>query len=102
MSSEEHSQDESVTVMARLHPDAAHLERATAAVLAAVPGIVAEEGCEQYAPHLADNGTIVIVERWASRAALAAHNTGSAVEVLRSGVKGLLSAPTEVTVAVAL
>lgn len=91
-----------VTVVARLHPDPASVEQAAAAVRAAVPGILAEDGCEQYAPHLADDGTFVIVERWSSREALAAHNTGAAVQVLRDGVKGLMSAPTEVTIAEAL
>ncbi|GAA1704574.1 hypothetical protein GCM10009808_23160 [Microbacterium sediminicola] len=90
-----------VTVVARLHPAPENLEQAIAAIAAAVDGIRAEEGCEQYAPHLADDGTIVIVERWSSREALAAHDTGSAVQVLRDGVKGLMAAPTEVTIAVA-
>lgn len=90
-----------VTVIARLYPAPEHREQAIAAVQAAVAGILAEEGCLQYTPHLADDGTFVIVERWATRAALAAHNTGAAVQVLRDGVKGLMSAPTEVTVAVA-
>jgi len=93
---------EPVTVVARLHPDPERVDAATAAVRAAVAGIRAENGCLQYAPHLADDGTFVIVERWASRDALAAHNTGAAVQVLRDGLKGLTTAPTEVTVATAL
>jgi quinol monooxygenase YgiN len=91
-----------VTVVARLHPDPARVDAAVAAVLAAVDGIRAEEGCEQYDPHLADDGTILIVERWASREALDAHSTGPAVQVLRDGVAGLMTAPPEVTVAVAV
>ncbi|MDL5353061.1 putative quinol monooxygenase [Microbacterium sp. zg-YB36] len=91
-----------VTVVARLHPAPEHLEQATDAVRAAVAGIRAEAGCLQYDPHLADDGAFVIVERWASREALTAHNTGSAVQVLRDGVAGLMAAQTEVTVAVAL
>jgi quinol monooxygenase YgiN len=91
-----------VTVVARIHPDPARITDAAAAVRAAVEGIRAEAGCEQYDPHLADGGTILIVERWGSREALAAHNTGAAVQVLRDGLQGLTVAPTEVTVAVAL
>jgi quinol monooxygenase YgiN len=89
-------------VVARLHPAPEHLERALAAVALAVPGITGEEGCLQYAPHLADDGTFLIVERWSSREALAAHNTGAPVEVLRSGLAGLTTGPADVTVAVAL
>lgn len=94
--------DAPVVVVARLHPDPARLDDVVAAVRAAVPGIRAEEGCEQYDAHLADDGTILIVERWSSRTALAAHNTGAAVQVLRDGVAGLTVAPTQVTAAVAL
>lgn len=95
-------QNGAVTVVARLHPDPARLDDAAAAVRTAVPGIHAEHGCELYEPHLADDGTILIVERWSSREALAAHSTGSAVQVLRDGLQGLTTAPAEVTVAVAL
>ena len=91
-----------VVVSARLHPDPAQLDAAVAAVLAAVAGIRAEEGCEQYDPHLADDGTILVVERWSSREALAAHSAGAPVQVLRDGLNGLTTAPPEVTVAVAL
>lgn len=93
---------DAVTVVARLHPDPERMDDATAAVRAAVAGIRAEDGCLQYDPHRADDGTFVIVERWASREALAAHNTGAAVQVLRDGLKGLTLAPTEVIVAEAL
>lgn len=91
-----------VVVVARLHPSPGQLDVVVAAVRRAVPGIRAEEGCEVYAPHLADDGSILILERWSSRAALAAHDTGSAVEVLRAGVRGRTAAPTEVSAAVAL
>ncbi|GAA3918244.1 antibiotic biosynthesis monooxygenase [Microbacterium invictum] len=91
-----------VTVVARVHPDRERVDAAVAAVQAAVAGIRAEDGCRQYDPHLADDGTFVIVERWASREALAAHNTGAAVQVLRDGLAGLTVAPTQVTVATAL
>ncbi|WP_353808278.1 putative quinol monooxygenase [Agromyces sp. SYSU T00194] len=91
-----------VTVVARLHPAAESLEQATAAVRTALAGIRAEDGCLQYDPHLADDGSFVIVERWASREALAAHNTGAPVQVLRDGLAGLTTAPADVTIAEAL
>lgn len=90
-----------VTVVARLYPDPARLDAAKAAIRAALDGVRAEQGCLQYDPHLADDGTIVFVERWASREALAAHASGPAVQVLRDGMAGLTTAPDEVTVAVA-
>jgi quinol monooxygenase YgiN len=91
-----------VSVVAVLHPVPEKVDEAVAAVLRAVAGIQAEEGCEQYAPHLGDDGTIIILERWSSREALAAHNVGAPVQVLRDGVKGLMASPPDVTIAVAL
>lgn len=93
--------DEAVSVVAVLHPDPARREDAMAAIQAALAGIRAEHGCELYTPHHADDGTFVVIERWSSRAALAAHDVGPAVQVLRDGLRGLTTAPTGVTVAVA-
>lgn len=86
-----------VVVVARLFPLPEHRDDALAAVLAAVPGILAEDGCQLYAPHLADDGTILIIESWASPEALAAHGSGGAVQVLRDGVAGLMANEAEVT-----
>ncbi|WP_281883311.1 putative quinol monooxygenase [Agromyces rhizosphaerae] len=91
-----------VTVVARLHPASESVEQAAAVVRAALAGIRAEDGCLQYDPHLADDGSFLIVERWASRDALDAHSTGAPVQVLREGLEGLTTAPAEVTVAEAL
>ncbi len=91
-------QDGGIVVVAVLHPSPQHLEQAMSGVMTAVPGILAEDGCLLYAPHIADDGTIVIVERWESRADLEAHSTGIAVEILRSGVAGLMASPAVVTV----
>ena len=96
------STTDAVAVVAVLHPLPDRIDEAVAAILAAVPGILAEDGCDQYAPHLGDDGTIIILERWSSREALAAHNVGAPVEVLRAGVKGLMASPPDVTIAVAL
>ena len=96
------STTDAVAVVAVLHPLPEHRDEAVAAVLRATPGIQAEDGCDQYAPHLGDDGTIIILERWSSREALAAHNVGAPVQVLRDGVAGLMAAPAAVSIAVAL
>ncbi|GAA1940360.1 putative quinol monooxygenase [Agromyces allii] len=87
-----------VVVHAVITPADGRLEAALAAVASAVDGIRAEVGCELYAPHVAPDGTIVIVEKWTSRADLEAHDTGEPVGVLRAGLAGLTGAPTRVTV----
>lgn len=57
----------------------------------------AEPGCELYAVHTEDGtDTIVMVERWASRAALDAHASGEPLRRLNAAIGELLDAPTEV------
>ena len=90
---------ERVAVIAVVHPLPGRVDDAISAVGAAIPAILAEDGCEGYAPHRSDDGEIVLLELWSSRAALAAHSVGPAAGALRSGLVGLLSAPTTVTVA---
>ncbi len=92
------SNDE-IVVVAVIHPHPDRIDKAKAAVSAVLDDVRAEDGCVQYDPHLADDGTIIMIERWASRAALAAHSTGAAVAPLREGLEGIVTAPTVVTIA---
>lgn len=45
-----------------------------------------EEGCEIYAIHDAEDGTVTMIERWTTAELLDAHGTGSAIAVLRDGI----------------
>ena len=56
-----------------------------------------EDGCRLYAIHDVDDGTITMIEKWDSREALAAHNTGPAIKALQVAVADLISQPTTVT-----
>jgi quinol monooxygenase YgiN len=56
-----------------------------------------EEGCQLYAIHDAEDGTITMIEKWDSREALAAHAAGSAVKALGAAVAGLVAGPATVT-----
>ena len=62
----------------------------------------AEPGCELYAIHDTEDGTITLLEKWRSRADLDAHSTGEAVEIPKAGVHQLLAGPTVVTTMVAI
>lgn len=56
-----------------------------------------EEGCELYAAHLEQNGdTVVMVERWSSRAALDAHAAGRPLARLNELNADLLERPYDV------
>lgn len=59
-----------------------------------LPAIHREEGCLLYAIHDAEDGTIVLIEKWASRAYLNRHNEGPALAELDRRVAPFLSAPT--------
>jgi quinol monooxygenase YgiN len=64
------------------------------------PGIAAvheEPGCELYAIHDAEDGTITMLEKWSSQADLDAHANGSAVALLNKDIEGLLAEPVLVT-----
>ena len=49
------------------------------ALRAGIEATHAEPGCLLYAIHDADDGTITMIEKWESRAALDAHATGEAI-----------------------
>jgi quinol monooxygenase YgiN len=64
------------------------------------PGIAAvheEPGCELYAIHDAEDGTITMLEKWSSQADLDAHAKGPAVALLNKDIDGLLAEPVLVT-----
>lgn len=61
------------------------------------PRVHAEAGCELYAAHREQDGdTVVMVERWSSRAALDAHAAGEALARLNQLNEGVLRRPYDV------
>jgi quinol monooxygenase YgiN len=71
----------SVVVVATITPKPDQVDAVREAILAAVPKVHAEPGCEVYAVH-EGTGQFVMVERWASLDALAAHGTAEALTTL--------------------
>lgn len=92
----------SVVVTAVMHPVPGRVDDVLAGLGDAIAGIHAESGCELYAAHRADDGRIVLLEKWATEADFAAHSTGAARDALRARLDGLMAAPTEVSVIVAV
>ena len=57
----------------------------------------AEPGCDLYAIHEAADGSVVLIEKWASQEALDGHSAGEPMAVLVGAVTELLGGPLTVT-----
>ena len=85
----------SVVVVATVTPRSDQVEAVRDALLAAVPRVHAEPGCELYAVHEGD-GEFVMVERWESTEALKVHGRAEALTTLGGELAGKLAAPLDV------
>lgn len=88
---------DSVVVTAYFFPADGQRDAVIDVLSRVIPRVHAEEGCELYAIHDAPDGSIVMLEKWASVAALDAHSEGEPVDELRRLLEGKLSRPIEVT-----
>jgi quinol monooxygenase YgiN len=87
----------SVVVVATITPRPEHRDEVIAAFTATIPRVHAEDGCELYALHAAAD-RLIMVEKWASRDALAAHSKGAALAALNPALAGKVAGPPEVIV----
>jgi quinol monooxygenase YgiN len=88
-----------ITVIATLYSTEENRDELLAAVCRAVPGVLKEEGCLQYAPHTVGKDRVVLVESWESSDALRAHGEGTTMGEFRQATAHLVTKPTEVVVA---
>ena len=84
-----------IDIIAYLVPKAGMEDALSDAVLAIVPAVRREPGCLSYTPHLSRDrpGMIVMVERWADDAALAAHEKAPPLAGLAARFDELLAEP---------
>jgi quinol monooxygenase YgiN len=87
----------SVVVVATVFPQPEQREEVIAAYTEAIAKVHAEDGCELYALNQAED-RLMMIEKWASREALGAHNQGAALAELRSRLAGKIAGPAEVIV----
>ncbi|MBF9071374.1 putative quinol monooxygenase [Streptacidiphilus fuscans] len=87
----------SVVVTAVVHPKPGKLEEALAAYARHIDAVHAEPGCELYALHT-DGTSIVVLEKWATRAHLDAHASGAVLAKLGPELDALRERPADVTV----
>lgn len=85
----------SVVVVATITPLPGEVDAVREAILAAVPAVHAEPGCELYALHEGD-GEFVMVERWADADALRVHGKAEALTTLGGRLAGKVAGPPEV------
>ena len=86
-----------VIVVATAFPAPEHRAEVIAAFEAAIAQVHAEEpGCELYALHEGPDGRLVMIEKYASQDAVAAHGKGDGLAGLRKALGGKLSGPLDV------
>jgi quinol monooxygenase YgiN len=85
----------SVVVVATITPKPDQVDAVREALLAAVPKVHAEPGCELYAVH-EGKGEFVLVERWESPEALKAHGSAEALTTLGGQLADKLTAAPDV------
>jgi len=86
-----------VVVTAVFQPAPGRRDDLVEALRTTMPGVHAETGCQLYAIHDAEDGTITMIEKWDSVADLDAHGSGPAVASLGAAIEGLVTEPAHVT-----
>jgi quinol monooxygenase YgiN len=91
----------SVVVVATAIPGPGRANVVRAAFLRAVPLVHGEEGCTLYALHEGAD-RFVLIEKWESEAALAAHAAAPALAQLRADLDGATTADIDIQVLTAV
>lgn len=86
-----------VVVTAVFSPNPGQKDQLLAAVRDAIPAVHQEKGCELYAIHDAEDGTLVMLEKWTTATDLEAHSNGPAVDRLRELIEPFVAGPITVT-----
>ncbi|GAB3136898.1 putative quinol monooxygenase [Marisediminicola antarctica] len=86
-----------IVVTAVFFPAPGQHDAVVAAISPAIAAVHAEPGCLLYALHNAQDGSIVMVEKWESAELLDAHGAGDAVANLTASLAGMLERPVDVT-----
>lgn len=90
-----------VVVVATITPKDGQLDDVVDAFRQKVPDVHNEAGCLLYALHRAKD-KIVVVERWESPDALAAHGKGETMAAINAALKGKVAGPPQIVVSEAV
>ncbi len=84
-----------VVLVATFKPAPGRTDELIEVITEAIPAVHKEDGCELYALHRGKE-SLVMIEKWADRDALAAHGKGPAIAEMFPKLEGLLAEPAEV------
>lgn len=88
-----------IVIIATLFPVPGHRDEVVEALETAEDTVhAAEDGCLRYALHEGQDGRLVMIEKYADDAALAAHRAGEGLASLTAALDGKLSVPMDVQV----
>jgi quinol monooxygenase YgiN len=88
----------SVVIVATIYPKPDQRAEVLAALEQAIARVHAEDaGCELYALHEAGD-RLVMIEKWADEAAVAAHGSGAALGQFAAALKGKLTSAPDVVI----
>ena len=87
----------SVVVTAVFLPKPGKQQELAEAMRRGIAAVHTEDGCELYAIHDAEDGTITMIEKWTSAEAPDTHGDSDEVKILREDVADLLEKPATVT-----
>jgi quinol monooxygenase YgiN len=85
-----------VTVTARFEAQEGHEQDLLDALRESIPAVHGEPGCLLFALHSADNGSLVLIEKWESEELLARHLNGEPVAALVDRIKSHITESPEV------
>lgn len=83
-------------VIAIFTPTPDHFEQVKASLMAIMPEVHKEPGCELYALHEGVDGTLVFIEKWTTREHWVTHSDFHTVTRIKEAVEGLLDKPIDV------
>ncbi|ATG52850.1 antibiotic biosynthesis monooxygenase [Brachybacterium vulturis] len=86
-----------VVVTAVFYPRPGRKQELAEAMRRGIEAVHTEDGCELYAIHDAEDGTLTMIEKWSSAEALDTHGDSDQVTILRADVAELVEKPALVT-----
>ncbi len=86
-----------VVVTAVFQPKPGKQTELAEAMRRGIEAVHTEKGCELYAIHEAEDGTVTMIEKWTTVEDLDTHGDSDEVKILREDIKDLIEGPAVVT-----
>lgn len=86
-----------VVVTAVFQPKPGKQKELAEAMRRGIEAVHTEKGCELYAIHDAEDGTVTMIEKWTTAEDLDVHGDSDQVKILRADIADLIEGPATVT-----